>query len=159
MNLSSRSPEDQPDQCPRCGNPTVIEPSKPEGDIPCRHCGGLLWFVRRPAGEAVILTFLPGLILASESLHRAKEVLPAVGEASQVILNLTHVPFMSSTFLNMLVALNRLLGPEGKTLMLFGLHPDFVEIFKVMKIDSLFLIYEDERAALLAAKGCEPSQD
>jgi anti-sigma B factor antagonist len=114
---------------------------------------------RRPAGEAVILTFLPGLILASESLHRAKEVLPAVGEASQVILNLTHVPFMSSTFLNMLVALNRLLGPEGKTLMLFGLHPDFVEIFKVMKIDSLFLIYEDERAALLAAKGCEPSQD
>ena len=44
MNISSRTPEGDDNQCPICGKPVVIEPSRPPGDAPCPHCGCLLWF-------------------------------------------------------------------------------------------------------------------
>jgi PTS system fructose-specific IIA component/PTS system nitrogen regulatory IIA component len=44
MNPPTRTPEGQPNQCPICGKPLVIEPSQPAGDAPCPHCGCLLWF-------------------------------------------------------------------------------------------------------------------
>ena len=44
MAPSSRTPEGQPQKCPVCGNPVIVEPSLPPGDAPCPHCGCLLWF-------------------------------------------------------------------------------------------------------------------
>ena len=38
--------------------------------MPCEHCGQLLWFVRKPLGEVVILTFFPGLAIALDSIAR-----------------------------------------------------------------------------------------
>jgi anti-anti-sigma factor len=96
----------------------------------------------------VILTFLPGLTSASESLERAKDVFLATGQSPEVVLNLKYIPFMSSTFINMLLAVNRLLRPDGKALRVFGLHPDLAEIFRVTKIHTLFDIYDDEPSAL-----------
>lgn len=43
-NISSRTPEGQPNTCPVCGKQVEIEPSLPTGDAPCPHCGCLLWF-------------------------------------------------------------------------------------------------------------------
>lgn len=43
MNISSRTPEGQPNQCPVCGNAVILEPSHPAGDAPCPHCGYLLF--------------------------------------------------------------------------------------------------------------------
>jgi hypothetical protein len=50
MNISSRTPEGQPNVCPVCGKHVQIEPSSPAGDAPCPHCGSLLWFVATDAG-------------------------------------------------------------------------------------------------------------
>jgi hypothetical protein len=44
MEPSSRTPEGEPNRCPVCGKPVVIDPSRPPGDAPCPHCGHLLWF-------------------------------------------------------------------------------------------------------------------
>lgn len=44
MNISSRTPEGEPNRCPVCGKAVRIEPSRPPGDAPCPHCGHLLWF-------------------------------------------------------------------------------------------------------------------
>ncbi|TWU06809.1 bacteriophage N4 adsorption protein B [Symmachiella macrocystis] len=44
MEISSRTPEGDDNQCAICGKPVVIEPSQPPGDAPCPHCGCLLWF-------------------------------------------------------------------------------------------------------------------
>jgi MshEN domain len=44
MEISSRTPEGDDNQCAICGKPVVIEPSQPSGDAPCPHCGCLLWF-------------------------------------------------------------------------------------------------------------------
>jgi hypothetical protein len=44
MNISSRTPEGDPNRCPVCGNDLRLEPSQPPGDAPCPSCGSLLWF-------------------------------------------------------------------------------------------------------------------
>lgn len=44
MNVSSRTPEGEPNRCAVCGRIVCIEPSRPPGDAPCSFCGSLLWF-------------------------------------------------------------------------------------------------------------------
>jgi hypothetical protein len=46
MEPASRTPEGEPNRCPVCGKRVRIEPSRPSGDVPCPHCGHLLWFQR-----------------------------------------------------------------------------------------------------------------
>lgn len=43
MNISSRTPEGFPSNCPLCGAATNLEFSDPAGDAPCPNCGLLLW--------------------------------------------------------------------------------------------------------------------
>src|SRR2546423_1698186 len=50
MNISSRTPEGEPNHCPVCGSEVRTEPSRPLGDAPCPVCGTLLWF-KQAAGE------------------------------------------------------------------------------------------------------------
>lgn len=53
MNISSRTPEGTPNECPVCQKNLCIEPSSAFGDAPCPHCGTLLWFVKSPSGIRV----------------------------------------------------------------------------------------------------------
>ena len=46
MNISSRTPEGTPNECPVCGHAVKMEPSRPFGDATCPSCGSLLWFVQ-----------------------------------------------------------------------------------------------------------------
>ena len=48
MNISSRTPEGDPNRCPVCGHALRLEPSRPPGDAPCPACGSLLWFPQSP---------------------------------------------------------------------------------------------------------------
>jgi hypothetical protein len=48
MNISSRTPEGDPNHCPFCGHDLRLEPSQPLGDAPCPSCGSLLWFPAPP---------------------------------------------------------------------------------------------------------------
>ena len=45
-NVSSLTPEGEPNHCPVCGSDVCVEPSRPPGDAPCPRCGTLLWFNR-----------------------------------------------------------------------------------------------------------------
>lgn len=64
MNVSSRTPEGLPNQCPVCGKEVRLEPSEPAGDATCPHCGSLLWFVVTDVGamlfEKIGLTGIAG---------------------------------------------------------------------------------------------------
>ena len=44
MNISSRTPEGFPSECPLCGATTNLEFSEPSGDAVCPNCGVLVWF-------------------------------------------------------------------------------------------------------------------
>src|SRR5579862_4413568 len=44
MEISSRTTEGAPNECPICGKQVWIAPSVPPGDATCPHCGSLIWF-------------------------------------------------------------------------------------------------------------------
>jgi anti-anti-sigma factor len=118
------------------------------GDVPCTRCGQLLWFVRKPLGEAVILTFFPGPIVALDSITRVKLVASAAGDLSRVVVNLSHLLFIPTVFLGMLVAIHRRVGEAGGELRLYGLHPRVLATFKATNVDRMFNIYDSEQSAL-----------
>ena len=51
MNITSRTPEGEPNRCPVCGRFVRLTPSQPLGDAPCPHCGVLLWFFETETGQ------------------------------------------------------------------------------------------------------------
>lgn len=136
--------ENIPDCCPACGKEVTTE-SK---EAPCPYCDRPLWFLRRTMGDVVILTFLPGPITGSEGFDRFREVLAAFSNASRVVLNLAHLPFIGSVFLGMLVTLRKRLMTANGELKICGVQPLTSAVFKVTKLDTLFDICVDERSAL-----------
>ena len=46
MNISSRTPEGDFNDCPIGGKTVCISPAQPAGDAPCPNCGHLLWWFR-----------------------------------------------------------------------------------------------------------------
>jgi anti-sigma B factor antagonist len=134
--------------CPLCNGVVVVEPGSMLGeDAPCPHCGGLLWFLRKQVGDVVVLTFLPGLITGSESVHRVDEVVSAIGDARRVVLNLSHLRFVASLFLGMLVVLHKRMASSNKELRICGVQPNAAVVFGVTKLDTVFSIHEDEMTA------------
>jgi anti-anti-sigma factor len=146
MDESSRT--DMAYCCPACGSPVTIEPIDSAGDSPCSECGHLIWFVRRNIDETVILTFLPGLMMSSESLDRVSEVKAAIGEAPRGILDLAHIHFLSSIFLGLLVAMHRWLNADARALRICAVQPDNREVFRITKLDGMLTLCDDEQIAL-----------
>ena len=137
-----------PNQCPACGNEVMLGAREFAGETPCLTCGRWLWFVRRTVGNVAVLTFLPGLIVGSESDGRVDEVLAALGDCSGLILNVSRLRLTSSIFLGMMVALHRTWQPVHGRLKVCGLGGNSRDALKVTHLDVLFDVYEDEQAAL-----------
>jgi len=151
MDTSSRKLADTPDFCPLCGTVVIIAPATdPAKDAPCPHCGELLWFVRKRLGDVVILTFLPGLMAGSESIDLVDEVVSAIGDTTRVVLNLSHLRFISSLFLGMLVVVHKRLASANGTLKICGVQPEASVVFKITKLDMIFDMYPNEQSALEA---------
>ena len=134
--------------CPVCAQAVRIDPTEPVGDVPCPHCGQLLWFVSKPVGDVVVLVFLPGLMSGSESAGRLDEVLAAVGDTNRLLVDLSQLRFVSSLFLGMLVALHRRLRDSGGALKLCGLTAETANVFHSTRIDALLDVCPDARTAL-----------
>jgi anti-anti-sigma factor len=134
--------------CPACGSTLQIDSWEALGDSPCPECDQLLWFVRKTVDGVVVLTFVPGLMLASESLDRVDEVRSAVGDATRAVLDLSQLNFLSSLFLGMLVALHRQMSDDLGQLKICGIHPDNRESFRFTRLDTMLDICEDEQSAL-----------
>jgi len=134
--------------CPACLRELPVESLALLGDLPCPHCGQLLWFVRKKTGSAVVLTFLPGLISGSDPVVRVGEIMTAAGDAARLVLNLSHLRLISSMFLAMLVVVYRRMLAVERTLQLCGFQDHDIELFRITKLDYLCDIYSDEKEAL-----------
>lgn len=148
MDAPSQFPEAVPNCCPACGSQVAIEQSTPVGDFPCPQCGSPLWFLRTSLGEVVVLTFLPRSARDRETVERVDDVISAVGNLRRVVLNLSHLPFVSAFFLGMLVRLHLKMEAAQATLKACGLSRESEEVFKVTRLDSIFDICPDEQTAI-----------
>jgi anti-anti-sigma factor len=104
--------------------------------------------LRKPLGDVVILTFFPGPIVTLDSIARVKLVTAAAGDLSRVVVDLSHLQFIPTVFLGMLVALQRRVGEAGGKLRLYGLNPKVLATFKITNLDRVFDIHANEQSAL-----------
>jgi anti-anti-sigma factor len=148
MDVASQSPEAVLDYCPECGRQVALERSAPKGDLPCPHCGKILWFLRRSQGEVAVLTFLPRSAGDRGTVEQVGHVVAAVGNLRRVVLNLSHLPVVSASFLGMLVRLHLRMEAAQTTLRVCGLRPASENVFKVTNLDKVFEVHADEQAAL-----------
>lgn len=148
MTDSPAIPEGSLNHCPECDQDLAVELADSLKDFSCPHCHKPLWFVWRQAGDVVTLTFLPGLLSGSESIERRGELGAVIRNASQILVNLSHMQFISSVFLGMLVGLHRRVRMRNGALRICGVGTVSIEAFKVTKLDQIFTICADEASAL-----------
>ena len=66
----------------------------------------------------------------------------------KLLLNFTNVQYLSSTVLGKLITLNTRVNEDRGKLVLCGIRPQILEVFKITKLTKLFDIAEDEATAL-----------
>ena len=108
-----------------------------------------------PDAAGVVVTFATAFLnyATSETLSAdVKELCRArVAQGARlVVVDLTAVLVMDSCGLSMLVAMKKATEEGGARLRLVGLAPMIHRLFVVTKVDRVFDIFEDRRAALAA---------
>jgi anti-anti-sigma factor len=104
-------------------------------------------------GAGAIVRFKDAFLnyATSESLADAVKALcrdRAAAGARWVVVDLSAVVVMDSCGLSLLVAMKRAAEAGGARVRLFGLSPMIRRLFAVAKIERVFEIFDDERAAL-----------
>jgi anti-anti-sigma factor len=72
----------------------------------------------------------------------------ASSEAPRVAIDLSAIDYVSSTGIALLIGTKRRVSAAQGRLVLFGLQPDVLELFGIMKLTNLFEIASDEGQAL-----------
>lgn len=97
-----------------------------------------------------------------ENVEMALDEIYEVAEESEVrllVINFTHVQFLSSLFLGKLTALYKRLSVRGIQLRLCCMSPEAENVYKIMNLQKLAAVYPTEEAALKeasATKAPEP---
>ncbi len=73
--------------------------------------------------------------------------------APKVLLNLTRVNFMDSSAIGSLVSVRNSIVARKGAIALYGLHPHVRKIIRVVTLDTIFDIYEDEASGLASLTG------
>jgi anti-sigma B factor antagonist len=109
------------------------------------------WLEVEQVGEVTAVRFTARTILGDEAVIAiSDQLLGLVGSAGcrQFVLNLTRVESLSTSMVGRLVALNRHIEAAGGRVVLCGLGPFLLEIFKVLNLHKLGPVYADEAEAL-----------
>jgi anti-anti-sigma factor len=149
MSPFSDAPDEASVLCPSCGK--TIGTSPPREEEPCPQCGQGLWFVKKEADTAAVLTFLPGLRSGSEGERGVSEVISAASDQAVVVADVSHLRLVTSSFLGMLVVLRNRLETTKKRFKLCGVSPELCDSLHSTNLGDLFDVYDDEQAALADA--------
>ena len=100
---------------------------------------------------------LPGLLLVEVGEDRVdaacaiqfKDAMRALlaGAEGRVLIDMARVRFLDSSGLGAVVAVMKLLGP-GRRLELVGMTPAVDKVFRLTRMDSVFILHPDMPAAL-----------
>ncbi len=138
MAISSRTPEGRSGRCLVCGADVAIEPSFPGGDAPCPECGHLIWFDLREDGDAQVV-LLEGTRLEAGSLNAAFEAAGLLIGA-RLVIDFREVQDISSEALGRLISLKREARAFRRKLILRGVSPSLLEVFRLTRLDRVFEI-------------------
>ena len=147
MTTASEAPLDTPNQCSVCGREVFPDAFQTPGDAPCSHCGHLSWFHKQETGDCIILNLIADLDLENADLDRVAGLVIQSAPAAHIVLNMSNVEFVSSTFLGRLLAMQKRVDAAQGKLVLCGMNPVVREIFQVTKLETFFHFSDDEASA------------
>lgn len=102
-------------------------------------------------GDVRLITVAEKRIDAAVAIQFKDAVRAAAGDGSaRVVVDLSAVSFLDSSGLGSLVAAMKLIGP-GRRLELAALHSNVERVFRLTRMDTVFTIHPDVRAALKAS--------
>jgi anti-anti-sigma factor len=96
----------------------------------------------------VIVKMLPGMNPERTNMQRVGEILARSRLAPKIIVNLSLAERISSTFVNGLLRLLKLVQAADGRLILCGVQPLFREIFQITNLEALFDFADDQETAL-----------
>jgi len=131
-----------------CGEEPDVETLVTVADAPCDRCGHLRWFRIQRLDDAVILNVLPGMDPERVNGQRVGRMLVRFQSPPCVIVNLSLVEWISSTFANEMVRLLKAVKADKGKLILCGARPHVREVFRVTTLEPLFDFADDENSAL-----------
>ncbi len=105
------------------------------------------------SGGVSVVNFVDSKVINDEEIMDLGEELYALVERdkrSKIILNFSHVEFMSSAALGKLISFEKKVSAAGAKLMLSNIRPEIHEVFAITRLNKLFTIKEDEADALAA---------
>ncbi|GAC1474518.1 MAG: hypothetical protein NVSMB9_25020 [Isosphaeraceae bacterium] len=144
MTRDALFPNEKPDRCPVCGT-SVSE--DPDTEAPCPRCGHLLWFVSRRVGDVTVIHLIDTRAAVVELLDLLDNAVED-GVADHLLINFGAIQQVSSAALGKLIKLmHRADSVRGK-LTLCGLHPDLRQVFRITRLDRVFVTFETEQEAL-----------
>jgi len=103
------------------------------------------WFRLQEFGHTAVINLLPELDLEySDVAELVTCILRRRPETQAVIVNLSMVQYIGSTFLDRLIMAKKRLAAAGVRLVLCGFNPVVGEVFRVTRLDRFFEIAEAE---------------
>ena len=134
--------------CPVCVEEVAVEPSTFGTGAKCSICGRFVWCRVQEAHDAVIVNVLPTVDPERANMQLVGKKVLSSRSAPRIIVNLSGIEWVSSTFVNELLQLRMMVhGADGK-LTLCGVQPIVREVLQITKLESLFNFAEDEESAL-----------
>ncbi len=115
----------------------------------------MLWFSLRTEGNALVADVISGKVPTNQDIVRVSQACISRCSPPNVILNLSGVALVSSSFIAGLIALNRRMQDAKGRLVLCELTPVVRETLTGAKLDRIltFAETEDDALALLSAAG------
>lgn len=113
--------------------------------------GALKLLMMEKFGDFHIVRFATSRVLDGSNVEQlGQEFSHIINDlyAVKLIVNFEKVKYMSSAVLGKLITLNKMVAAEKGKLKFCCIHPSVMEIFKIMKLDKLFKIFESEEKAV-----------
>lgn len=115
----------------------------------------MLWFSLRTEGNALVADVISGKVPTNQDIVRVSQACISRCSPPKVVLNLSGVALVSSSFIAGLIALNRRMQDAKGKLVLCELSPVVRETLTGAKLDRILTFAETEgdALALLASAG------
>ena len=143
----SRVIKSWPTECPICGSPLAIGPLQLPGDATCPKCAHVLWFSPRTNEGVTVADVITGKVATNQDIQRVSQAFLSRGSPPRIILNLSGVQLVSSSFIAGLIALNRRMNDAHGQLVLCDLSPIVSETLAGAKLDRILTIVDTESDA------------
>jgi anti-sigma B factor antagonist len=100
-----------------------------------------------------VVRFVDAKIVTEEDIQQIGEDLNRLVDEQghrRLLLDFGQVQYLSSAALGKLINLKKRVAAVDGALKLCSVHPDLLEVFRITRLDTVFDIFKDEKAALAA---------